>query len=298
MSSELIDNIVDQVFKERSLLEKLCFKGGKCIKCGKCAIPGAVKSSADVVATQRAKNIVNNEKANIASLPNSKKYITTSPRYIGDMIDHTLLRPCAIKEEIIKLCEEAKNYSFASACVNLCWVKTSAQLLRGSKVKVCSVVGFPFGATSTDIKVAETKEAISDGATEIDMVINIGELKSDNKNYVLNDIQKVANCCKRNGALLKVIIETGLLTDEEKVIACLITKEAGADFVKTSTGFNCGGATIGDIALMRKVVGPDFGVKASGGIKTLEDALAMIQSGANRLGTSSGIKIISEITNR
>jgi deoxyribose-phosphate aldolase len=279
MSLELVNRVVDQVFKERSLLEKLCFKGGTCTNCGKCAIPGAVKTAADAMSMQRVKNITigNMETKNIAS-----------------MIDHTLLKPCATKEQVLKLCEEAKSYSFASACVNLCWVKTCSQALKGSEVKVCSVIGFPFGATSTEIKVAEAKQAINDGANEIDMVINIGELKSDNKNYVFNDIQQVASVCKKNSALLKVIIETGFLTDEEKVVVCLITKKAGADFVKTSTGFNCTGATVGDVALMRKVVGPDFGVKASGGIKTLEDALAMINSGANRLGTSSGVKIVSK----
>jgi deoxyribose-phosphate aldolase len=280
MSLDLVDHIVDQVFKERSLLKKLCFKGGTCTNCGNCAVSGAVKSATDVMVMQTTKNII------ISSM---------EAKNIAGMIDHTLLKPCATKDEVLKLCEEAKAYSFASACVNLCWVKTCSQALRGNKVKVCSVIGFPFGATSTEIKVAESQQAISGGATEIDMVINIGELKSGNKNYVFNDIQQVASVCKKNGALLKVIIETGLLTDEEKVIACLMTKEAGANFVKTSTGFNCSGATVGDVALMRKVVGSGFGVKASGGIKTLEDALAMIEHGANRLGTSSGVKIVSKI---
>ena len=279
MSSDLIDRVVDQVFKERSLLKKLCFKGGACSSCGNCDIPGAVKSATDAMEMQVTKDI---------SITNMEA------RDIAAMIDHTLLKPCATKNGVLKLCEEAKIYSFVSVCVNLCWVKTCSQVLRGSKVKICSVVGFPFGATSTEIKVAETKQAISDGATEIDMVINIGALKSDNQNYVFDDIQQVASVCKQNGALLKVIIESGLLTDEEKIIACLITKKANADFVKTSTGFNCDGATVGDVALMRKVVGPNFGVKASGGIKTLEDALAMIRNGANRIGTSSGLKIISK----
>jgi len=278
MGSDRVDQIISQVFRERSLLEKLCFKGGKCVRCGDCAIPGAVKNVTDVIVLQNVKNM-NDESKKIASI-----------------IDHTLLKPCAVKDEIIKLCNEAEEYSFASVCVNLHWVKTCAYILKGTMVKICSVVDFPFGATSTEIKVAETEQALTDGANEIDMVINIGELKSDNKKYVLEDINQVALCCKKKGALLKVIIETGLLTDNEKVVACLIAKEAGADFVKTSTGFNCGGAIVEDVALMRKSVGSSMGVKASGGIKTLKDALAMIKSGANRIGTSSGVKIVREAT--
>lgn len=211
-------------------------------------------------------------------------------------IDHTLLKPDATDSAIIKLCEEAKEYHFASVCVNPCYVPLCHKLLRGTDVKVCTVIGFPLGASSSMIKEIEAREAVFDGATEVDMVINISRLKEHDDKYVLNEIAEIKNRIGDH-IILKVIIETCLLTDEEKIRACLLAKQAGADFVKTSTGFSTGGATKEDIALMRKTVGPEMGVKASGGIRTKEAFLAMIEAGASRIGTSSGIKIISELKN-
>ncbi len=208
------------------------------------------------------------------------------------MIDHTMLKPDATADKIAQLCFEAKKYHFASVCVNPSNVKLCAELLHNTDVKVCSVIGFPLGATSTEVKVFETRNAIQNGATEIDMVINIGALKAGDNETVAKDINEIAKTCHENGAILKVIIEAALLTDEEKVIACLLAKEAGADFVKTSTGFSSGGATLHDVALMRKTVGPDLGVKAAGGIHTHEEAEQMIAAGATRIGASAGIKII------
>src|ERR671916_200031 len=199
------------------------------------------------------------------------------------MVDHTLLKPEASEKDITRLCEEAAQHGFASVCVNPSWVKTSACVLRGSGVPVCTVVGFPLGATLPDVKAYETRRAIFDGAREIDMVINIGALKSGDDCAVEDDIRAVATAAHENGVLCKVIIETALLTDDEKVRACLASKNAGADFVKTSTGFAKGGATVEDVALMRRVVGADLGVKASGGVKGLDDARAMFEAGATRI---------------
>ncbi len=212
-------------------------------------------------------------------------------------IDHTLLKADAVSSQIDNLCSEAKQYNFHSVCVNTCWTGRCAENLKESGVKVCVVVGFPLGAMSTESKACEAANAVKEGADEIDMVMNIGALKERNLETVEDDIKQVAAVC-RGKALLKVIIETALLTDEEKVIACEIAKKAGADFVKTSTGFSTGGATVEDVALMRKTVGPDIGVKAAGGVRTFEDALAMIEAGATRLGTSGGVKIVTggEIT--
>jgi len=212
---------------------------------------------------------------------------------IAAMIDHTLLKPEATVAQIETLCAEAKQYGFASVCINPSYVRLCARLLRDTAVKVCTVVGFPLGATSTETKAFEAERAIQDGAREIDMVINVGMLKSGEYKYVENDIAAVARVVKRHGALLKVIIETGLLSDEEKVKACLLAKSAGANFVKTSTGFSKGGATTGDIALMRKVVGSSLGVKASGGVRTHEDAKALIESGADRIGASASVMIVT-----
>ncbi|MFB1080619.1 deoxyribose-phosphate aldolase [Jeotgalibacillus sp. JSM ZJ347] len=210
---------------------------------------------------------------------------------IAKMIDHTLLKPEATKEQITNLCEEAAEHGFMSVCVNPYWVKLSSELLQSTDVKVCTVIGFPLGASATETKAFETKQAIEDGATEVDMVINIGALKSGEFDTVKQDIQAVTAAAKGK-ALTKVIIETSLLTEEEKVKACELAVEAGTDYVKTSTGFSGGGATPEDIALMRKTVGPDLGVKASGGVRSAEDAKAMIDAGATRLGASAGIKII------
>ncbi|MCD4673757.1 MAG: deoxyribose-phosphate aldolase [Anaerolineaceae bacterium] len=211
---------------------------------------------------------------------------------IASYIDHTLLKPEATPDQIATLCEEASTYKFASVSVNPVNVQQCADLLRGSSVKVCSVIGFPLGATMTEVKVYETVKAMEHGANEIDMVINIGALKARKLDLVARDIREIVNAVHERGGLLKVIIETALLTDEEKVIACLLAKEAGADFVKTSTGFSTGGATIQDVALMRRVVGPTIGVKAAGGIHSREDAENMVSVGATRLGASAGVKII------
>lgn len=209
---------------------------------------------------------------------------------VNSYIDHTLLKADANEEQIHALIDEAKEYQFASVCVNPTWVKTAANALKDSPVKVCTVIGFPFGASTTTVKAFEAKDAIANGADEIDMVINIGALRSRNYKLVEDDIKAVVE--SSGTKLVKVIIETCLLTDDEKVKACQLAKSAGADFVKTSTGFSIGGATIEDIALMRKTVGPDMGVKASGGARTLEAAQAFIKAGATRIGTSSGVAIM------
>ena len=208
-------------------------------------------------------------------------------------IDHTLLKADASIAAIKKLCAEAKEYDFASVCVNPGFVKLCAEELKGTDVKVCTVVGFPLGATSTESKVFETKQAVKDGATEIDMVINISRLKDGDDEYVLEEIRQIRKACKGN--VLKVIIETCLLTDEEKIRVCKLAKKAKATFVKTSTGFSTGGATVHDVKLMRKAVGKKMGVKASGGVRTAEDFLAMIKAGATRVGASAGIAIMSEL---
>jgi deoxyribose-phosphate aldolase len=211
---------------------------------------------------------------------------------LAKMIDHTLLKPDATQDQVAQLCFEARKYGFASVCINPTWVELSAKLLEGSSVKVCTVIGFPLGATAPEVKAFETENAIGHGASEIDMVINIGALKARDLELVARDIRGVVNASHARGAIVKVIIEAALLTDEEKTIACLLSKEAGADFVKTSTGFASGGATVHDVALMRKTVGPEMGVKAAGGVRTYEDAEKMIQAGATRIGASAGVKIL------
>ena len=209
---------------------------------------------------------------------------------LNKYIDHTLLKPDASQEQIETLIEEAKKYDFASVCVNPTWVSFAAQALKTTDVKVCTVIGFPLGANTPELKAFETSDAIQNGANEVDMVINIGALKSRNFDLVERDIRAVVEAAK--GTLVKVIIENCLLTDDEKVKACQIAQKAGADFVKTSTGFSTGGATVADVALMRKTVGPDMGVKASGGARSYEDALAFIKAGATRIGASSGVAIM------
>ncbi|HEY9087808.1 MAG TPA: deoxyribose-phosphate aldolase [Anaerolineaceae bacterium] len=211
---------------------------------------------------------------------------------LAGIIDHTLLKPDATPDQIAQLCFEARKYNFASVCVNPGWVELCAQMLKGSPVKVCTVIGFPLGATSPDVKVFETLSAIDHGATEIDMVINVGALKARDLDLVEKDIRGVVAAAHARGSIVKVIIETILLTDEEKTIACLLSKQAGADFVKTSTGFAGGGATVHDIELMRSAVGPEMGVKASGGVRTYEDAESLVKAGATRIGASAGVKII------
>jgi deoxyribose-phosphate aldolase len=212
----------------------------------------------------------------------------------ASLIDHTLLKPEASEADIRKLCEEAAQFGFASVCVNPAWVKKASAFLKGSGVPVCTVIGFPLGATLPDVKAFEARRAIFNGATEVDMVINIGALKSGDDCAVEDDIRAVVEAAHENHVLCKVIIETALLTDDEKVRACIASKNAGADFVKTSTGFAKGGATANDVALMRHTVGKALGVKASGGVKGIEDARAMFEAGATRIGASVGVKIAQE----
>lgn len=211
------------------------------------------------------------------------------------MIDHTILKADAKEEDVLRIIEEAKKYEFFSVCINPCWVALAKEHLAGSSVAVCTVIGFPLGANTSEVKAYEATDAINNGATEVDMVINIGALKSKQYKKVLKDIQAVVEAAKGK-ALVKVIIETALLTDEEKIKVCELAKEASADFVKTSTGFSTGGATVADIKLMRETVGPDMGVKASGGIHNEEEAKAMIDAGATRIGTSAGVAIMEGST--
>jgi deoxyribose-phosphate aldolase len=213
---------------------------------------------------------------------------------VAGLIDHTLLKTEATREDIRRLCGEALRYGFASVCVNPCWVPCAAAELAGSNVKVCSVAGFPLGAGTANIKRAEAEAAVRDGAREIDMVINVGALRSGELEVVDREIRAVAQACHSAGALLKTILETALLDDGQKAIACALAKMAGADFVKTSTGFGLAGATVEDVALMRRVVGPEMGVKAAGGIRSLEELRRMVAAGATRIGTSAGVKILED----
>ncbi len=215
---------------------------------------------------------------------------------VAAMIDHTLLKPEATRAEIEALCREAAEFRFATVCVNPGWVTVSSSLLRGRGVGVCSVVGFPLGATTPDTKHYETRRAIFDGATEIDMVLNVGALKSGELRWVERDIEAVTGPCREAGVTSKVILEAALLTDEEKVTACALAKAAGADYVKTSTGFAKGGATVADVALMRRVVGESMGVKAAGGVRDYESLKAMVAAGASRVGASAGVRIVREAT--
>ena len=213
---------------------------------------------------------------------------------VAALIDHTMLKPEATRDEIVKLAREAKQFQFASVCVNPYWIPVVANELAGTSVKTCTVVAFPLGATPSNIKVAEARQTIRDGAQEVDMVINVGALRSGDLDTVLDDVRAVTEACHTGGAIVKVIIETALLDDNQKVTACSLCKIAGADFVKTSTGFSKSGATAHDVALMRSVVGPDIGVKASGGIRTLADLKTMTTAGANRIGASASVKIVQE----
>ena len=214
---------------------------------------------------------------------------------LAKYMDHTLLKADATAEQIDRVCQEAKDLNTASVCVNGYWVPRVAANLAGTDIATCAVIGFPLGAMSTAAKAAETADVVAAAATEVDMVINIGELKAGHAELVREDIRAVAEATHAGGKLLKVIIECCLLTDDEKRLACLLCAEAGADFVKTSTGFSTGGATVADVALMRECVGPDFGVKAAGGIRTLADAYAMIEAGASRLGVSAAASILAEL---
>lgn len=213
---------------------------------------------------------------------------------LAGTMDHTLLKADATREQVLKIVEEAKTYHFASVCINPYWVSTVADALKGTEIATCTVIGFPLGANTTAIKVAETIDAIENGATEVDMVINVGELKAGNVAMVTDEIHQLAEAAHARQAILKVIIETALLTPEEIILASQATRDGGADFVKTSTGFSTGGAKIADVKVMRETVGPDLGVKASGGIHTREEALAMLDAGASRLGVSASVAIMNE----
>lgn len=219
-------------------------------------------------------------------------FVLVDKKYIASIIDHTMLKPEASKADIEKLCNEALKYGFASVCINPCYVKLASNLLLGSNVKVCTVVGFPLGANATETKVFEAKRAVEDGAKEVDMVINVGALKDKKYDYIEKEIGSIVDAVK-DSAIVKVIIETCLLDDDEKIRACEIAKNAGASFVKTSTGFNKSGAKAEDVALMRKTVGESMGVKAAGGIRTYEDAAKMVEAGATRIGASASVKIVS-----
>jgi deoxyribose-phosphate aldolase len=227
-----------------------------------------------------------------ASRVSASEKLTKIDPTVAALIDHTILKPEATRNDVVKICREAREYRFASVCVNPYWVPLVKAELSGSPVKVCTVVGFPLGATSTEAKVAETAAALRAGAQEIDMVINIGALRSGDTDAVRNDIQAVVRIAHEAGAIVKVILETALLDDTQKTVASKICKSAGADFVKTSTGFSTAGATVHDIALMRAAVGPNIGVKASGGIRTLQDVQAMTAAGATRIGASASVKIV------
>ena len=229
-----------------------------------------------------------------ASRVSASEKLTRIDNALASLIDHTILRPDATEDEVRKVCAEARKYVFASVCVNPYWVPLVARELRGAAVKVCTVVGFPLGATTTASKCAETAEAVKNGATEIDMVLNIGALKAGDLPTVEADIHAVAETAHRGGAILKVILETALLNDQQKVAACQAAKQSGADFVKTSTGFAKSGATAADIALMRATVGPNIGVKASGGIRSYEDLKTMAVAGASRIGASASVQILAE----
>ncbi|MCP5062182.1 MAG: deoxyribose-phosphate aldolase [Ignavibacteriae bacterium] len=280
MSNPIIDKVVNQVITEKALHEFYCV-GDTC--------KGWERNVVD------QPTAVNEIITNGADRISAGKGIGTELKDISlaRMIDHTILKADATPEEITTICMEAKEYTFASVCVNPSYVPLCSRLLSGTPVKVCTVIGFPLGATTTATKRAEAEEALNEGATEIDMVINIGKLKAGDYDYTFNDINQVVLAAKRKNSICKVILETALLTDEEKIKACVIAKEAKADFVKTSTGFSTGGATAGDIALMRYVVGSALGVKASGGVRTLEDAEEMIKSGADRIGASASVKIVT-----
>jgi deoxyribose-phosphate aldolase len=285
MDRQVIERIIREV-----VAEKLGTPGARSCK-GDCTDGVCIDGLCVVHNTAGVKNIVGSGASRITAGRGVEAAGGVSAD-LARMIDHTLLKPEATPGEVQKLCEEARKFSFASVCINAGFVPLCARLLRGSPVRVCTVIGFPLGATSTAAKAFETEQAIRDGAQEVDMVINVGMLKAGDVQYVERDIAAVVNAARRQKVLVKVIIETALLTDEEKVKACMLAKKVGADFVKTSTGFAKGGATAGDIALMRRVVGSAMGVKASGGVRSREDALAMVASGADRIGASASVRIV------
>jgi deoxyribose-phosphate aldolase len=272
ITSDIVEQIISQVITDAGIEGE-----GSCRLCQKTVKPFDYEAANDLVAFGASR---------IGAVAPS-----CPPKYeLARWIDHTLLKPSVTQKEIEAICKEAEKYGFASVCVNPVWVSLAWQLLRNSKVKVCSVVGFPLGATLPEVKALETTEVIERGAEEVDMVINIGALKSGDIALVERDIRAVVRAAGRN--TVKVILETCLLTDEEKVTACIIAQRSGAHFVKTSTGFSSSGATVKDVALMRKVVGPSMGVKASGGVRSYEDACKMVEAGATRIGASASVAIV------
>ncbi len=296
MDTQQLDRLVAQIGEE--ILARIPVSGGhppnaEGLNVADLVCPGCTRRCAQTCA-RKTKEII---AAGADRVSASEKLTRIDPE-IASLIDHTILKPDATRDDIVKLCREAREYGFASVCVNPYWVPVAAHELKGSKVLVCTVVGFPLGATPTAIKVAETEQAIRAGAQEVDMVLNIGALRSGDFDTVRMDVQAVAEAAHRGGAILKAILETALLDDNQKVIASSLCKIAGADFVKTSTGFSKSGATAHDVALMRATVGPDIGVKASGGIRTLADLETMKAAGASRIGASASVKIVQEAAAR
>ena len=294
MTHTELDSLVAQIGEE--LLARVAPSGvmpGATVKKGEGlnlpgeVCPGCVQRCVQTCA-KNAKEII----AAGASRVTASEKLTRIDPAIAALIDHTILKPEATRADVVKICREAREYGFASVCVNPYWVPLVKTELAGSKVKVCSVVGFPLGATSTEAKVCETAAALRSGAQEIDMVINVGALRSGDTDAVKTDIQSVVRVAHQAGAIVKVILETALLDDTQKTVASQISKAAGADFVKTSTGFSTSGATVHDVALMRAAVGPNLGIKASGGIRTLQDVQAMTAAGATRIGASASVKIV------
>jgi len=283
----LVAQIGEEILARVARPEPVAAKKGEGLNLPDQVCPGCVQRCAQTCA-RNTKEII----AAGADRVSCSERLTKIDPAIAALIDHTILKPDATRNDVVKVCREARQYSFASVCVNPYWVPLVHAELAGSPVKVCTVVGFPLGATSTEAKVAETAAAVRAGAQEIDMVINIGALRSGDHEAVRQDIQQVVRTSHGAGAAVKVILETVLLDDNQKAIACTLCKLAGADFVKTSTGFSTGGATAHDVALMRSVVGPDMGVKASGGIRTLQDLQAMTAAGATRIGASASVKIV------
>ena len=287
MTSFELDALVAQIAEEILARVPAPVKQGEGLNLPAAVCPGCVQRCAQTCA-KNTREII----AAGADRVSASERLTKIDPAIARLIDHTILKPEATRNDVVKICREARQYEFASVCVNPYWVPLVRAELAGSKVKVCTVVGFPLGATSTEAKVAETAAALRSGAEEIDMVINIGALRSGDHEAVKLDIQQVVKIAHEARAIVKVILETALLNDNEKAVACTLCKLAGADFVKTSTGFSKSGATAQDVALMRSVVGPAMGVKASGGIRTLDDLRQMTAAGASRIGASASVKIV------
>ena len=288
MNSGELDQLVAQIGGEiLARISRPALDKSEGLNVGDLVCPGCTQRCPQTC-HQKTQTIVS---AGAARVSASEKLSRIDPS-IARLIDHTILKPDATRDEVVKVCQEARKYEFASVCVNPYWVALVAAELAGSPVKVCTVVGFPLGATTTESKIAETEIALRAGAQEIDMVINVGALRSGDLETVKQDIKGVVTAAHRAGGIVKVILETALLDDNQKATACSLAKLAGADFVKTSTGFGPSGATAHDVALMRMVVGPDMGVKASGGVRTLEDLRKMAQAGATRIGASASVKIV------